>query len=167
MASKSDGYLDLSLDELLDTLVLNQPRTKEGLREELAKLCRGAEDADLILHSFRDNELLRIGVCDILGKATLSATTGALSDLAETILSQIADLELPRLAQRFGLPHLTDGPRHGQESRWVLLGLGKLGQSGCGEHLELGRAKRFRGTANPRDGPLEARRITIQPLVPA
>jgi [glutamine synthetase] adenylyltransferase / [glutamine synthetase]-adenylyl-L-tyrosine phosphorylase len=115
------------IDELLDTLVLNQPRTKEELRDELGELCHGAEDVDVILHSFRDNELLRIGVCDILGRETLQATTGALSDLAETILSQIADLEFPKLVQRFGLPHLADGPDQGQPSRWVLLGLGKFG----------------------------------------
>ena len=46
-------------------------------------------------------------------------------------------------------------------------GLGELGQRGGGQHLELGRSERLRGTANPRDGPLEGRRITIQPLVPA
>jgi glutamate-ammonia-ligase adenylyltransferase len=115
------------IDELLDTLVLNQPRTKEQLREELAELCRGAADVDLILHSFRDKELLRIGVYDILGKDPLQATTAALSDLAETILGQIADLELPRLVQRFGMPSLAEGARAGAASRFVLLGLGKLG----------------------------------------
>jgi glutamate-ammonia-ligase adenylyltransferase len=115
------------IDELLDTLVLNQPRTKEELHEDLAELCRGAAEVDLILHSFRDNELLRIGVFDILGKDTLEATTAALSDLAETILAQIADLELPRLVQRFGVPCLAEGPRARQAARYVLLGLGKLG----------------------------------------
>ncbi len=115
------------IDELLDSLVLNQPRTKDQLRAELADLCRGAEDTDLILHSFRDKELLRIGVYDILGKDTLQTTLSGLSDLAETILAQIAELEFPPLARRFGLPYLSEGPRTGQLSRYVLLGLGKLG----------------------------------------
>src|SRR5207249_9622819 len=52
------------IDEVLDSLVLNQPRTPEELRQELSELCRGAADADPILHSFRDKELLRIGVRD-------------------------------------------------------------------------------------------------------
>ena len=56
------------IDELLDSLVLNQPRTADELRAELADLCRGAADPDPILHSFQDKELLRIGVRDILGK---------------------------------------------------------------------------------------------------
>jgi hypothetical protein len=56
------------VDELLDSLVLNQPRTYQELRDELVQLCHGADDPDPILHSFKDKELLRIGVRDILGK---------------------------------------------------------------------------------------------------
>ena len=50
------------IDELLDSLVLNQPRAAGELRAELAELCRGATDLEPILHSFQDKELLRIGV---------------------------------------------------------------------------------------------------------
>src|SRR5207247_5078249 len=92
------------IDELLDSLVLNQPRTAEELRQELAELCRGASEPDPILHSFQDKELLRIGVRDILGKDTIQATTAALSDLAETLLVQIALLQEPALAKRFRVP---------------------------------------------------------------
>ena len=59
------------IDELLDSLVLNQPRDAEELRRELSDLCKGAADPEPILHSFQDKELLRIGVRDILGKDTL------------------------------------------------------------------------------------------------
>ena len=59
------------IDELLDSLVLNQPRTAGGAAQELTELCRGAADPDPILHSFQDKELLRIGVRDILGKDTI------------------------------------------------------------------------------------------------
>jgi glutamate-ammonia-ligase adenylyltransferase len=125
------------IDELLDSLVLNQPRTAEELRQELADLCRGAADPDPILHSFQDKELLRIGVRDILGKDTVQATTASLSDLAETILVQIARLQKPPLLRRFGLPYLTEGPRAGQPSRYVLLGLGKLGGQELSYHSDL------------------------------
>src|SRR5207245_5766871 len=110
-------------DELLDSLVLNQPRTAEELRAELAELCRGAADVDPILHSFQDKELLRIGVGDILGKDSIQATTVFLSDLAETILAQIVKLQEPPLTQRFGVPFLEGG----RAARYALLGLGKLG----------------------------------------
>jgi [glutamine synthetase] adenylyltransferase / [glutamine synthetase]-adenylyl-L-tyrosine phosphorylase len=115
------------IDELLDSLVLNQPRNLADLRQELADLCRNADDPDLILHSFQDKELLRIGVRDILGKDDIQATTAALSDLAQTILGQIADLQRGPMTRRYGEPYLVDGPRTGQGTRHALLGLGKLG----------------------------------------
>ena len=71
----------------------------------MADLCRGAADLEPILHSFQDKELLRIGVRDILGKDTIRETTAALSDLAETILVQIAALQEAPLAKRFGVPY--------------------------------------------------------------
>src|SRR5262249_33067229 len=117
------------IDDLLDSLVLNQPRTAQELRDELTDLCKGAADPDPILHSFQDKELLRIAVRDILGKDSIRETTAALSDLAETILVQIARLQEPALTKRFGIPMLTangEMTRHGA-ARFVLLALGKLG----------------------------------------
>jgi glutamate-ammonia-ligase adenylyltransferase len=125
------------IDELLDSLVLNQPRTIEELRSELADLCRGADDPDLILHSFQDKESLRIGVRDILGKDSTRLSTAALSDLAETILAQVATLQYGPLEKRLGTPLLTDGPRAGQRCRFVLLALGKLGGRELTYHSDL------------------------------
>jgi [glutamine synthetase] adenylyltransferase / [glutamine synthetase]-adenylyl-L-tyrosine phosphorylase len=125
------------IDELLDTLVLNQPRTAEELRAELANLCRGAADLEPILHSFQDKELLRIGVRDVLGKDSIQETTAALSDLAETILVQIAAVQYPPLEKRFGVPYLAEGERAGQPSRFALLALGKLGGRELNYHSDL------------------------------
>ncbi|HZU38795.1 MAG TPA: bifunctional [glutamate--ammonia ligase]-adenylyl-L-tyrosine phosphorylase/[glutamate--ammonia-ligase] adenylyltransferase, partial [Gemmataceae bacterium] len=124
------------IDELLDSLVLNQPRTADELRAELADLCRGAADPEPILHSFQDKELLRIGVRDILGKDTIRETTAALSDLAETILVQIAGMQEPALRKRFGVPYLdADGAQ--LPSRYAILGLGKLGGRELSYHSDL------------------------------
>lgn len=125
------------IDELLDSLVLNQPRTAEELSAELAELCRGASDLDPILHSFQDTELVRIGVRDILGKDTIRGTTAALSDLAETILVQIAQTQEPIVHKRFGEAYLAEGPRAGKPSRYVLLALGKLGGRELSYHSDL------------------------------
>jgi glutamate-ammonia-ligase adenylyltransferase len=125
------------IDELLDSLVLNQPRTALELLVELAELCKGAADPDPILHSFQKKELLRIGVRDILGKDTAEETAFALSDLAETILRQIADLQYGPLEKRFGVPYLSVGARAGQPSRHVLLALGKLGGRELSYHSDL------------------------------
>lgn len=127
-------------DELLDSLVLNQPRTAEELRAELAELCRGAADVDPILHSFQDNELLRIGVRDILGKDSIQNTTAFLSDLAETILQRIAQLQEAPLTQRFGVPYLAPPVSplfEGGVSRYALLALGKLGGRELTYHSDL------------------------------
>jgi glutamate-ammonia-ligase adenylyltransferase len=125
------------IDELLDSLVLNQPRTAAELRQELADLCHGASDPDPILHSFQDKELLRIGVRDILGKDTIQGTTAALSDLAETLLVQLTHLQEPALAKRFGVPYLDEGARKGEPSRSALLALGKLGGREMSYHSDL------------------------------
>jgi glutamate-ammonia-ligase adenylyltransferase len=125
------------IDELLDSLVLNQPRTAAELRREVTELCRGAADPELILHSFQDKELLRIGVRDILDKDTIQGTTAALSELAETILSQIALLQEPPLVKRFGIPYLAPSEGTGQASRYALLGLGKLGGWEMSYHSDL------------------------------
>ncbi len=125
------------VDELLDSLVLNQPREIEGLQRELRELCRGPLDPVPILHSFRDKELLRIGVRDILGKDTVRETTAALSDLAETILTQIASMPYEPLIRRFGVPYIADGERAGGISRYALLGLGKLGGREMSYHSDL------------------------------
>jgi glutamate-ammonia-ligase adenylyltransferase len=125
------------IDELLDSLVLNQPRTADELRVELAELCRRAADLDPILHSFQDTELLRIGVRDVLGKDSVRQTSAALSDLAETILVQIAATQEPQIRKRFGVAYLNEGPRVNQPSRYVLLALGKLGGRELTYHSDL------------------------------
>ena len=89
-------------DELLDSLVLNQPRTAEELQAELTELLRGATDPDPILHSFQDKEFLRIGVGDLLGKADVRQTTAALSDVADTVLNQVVELVEPGVRDKFG-----------------------------------------------------------------
>jgi glutamate-ammonia-ligase adenylyltransferase len=120
------------IDELLDSLVLNQPRTAEELRLELAELCRGASEPEPILHSFQDKEFLRIGVGDLLGKATIQQTTAALSDVAQTLLNQVVDLVEPDVLHKWGKPQGPAGT-----CRYALLGLGKLGGRELSYHSDL------------------------------
>jgi glutamate-ammonia-ligase adenylyltransferase len=137
------------IDELLDTLVLNQPRTAKELRDELKELCRGvsvaggpsssdgrtrAPSLEPVLRSFQDEGLLRIGVRDILGKDDIRATTAALSDLAETILSQLATLLYPPMEKRYGVPYRGET---GSRARYALLGLGKFGGGELNYHSDL------------------------------
>ena len=117
------------IDELLDSLVLNQPRTAEDLRSELTELCRGANDPEPILHSFQDKEFLRIGVGDLLGKADVRVTTAALSDVADTLLNRVVELVEPSVRDKLGSPT--------EQCRYALLGLGKLGGREISYHSDL------------------------------
>lgn len=115
------------VDELLDSLVLDQPRTAAELRTELAELLRGATDPDPIFHSFQDKEFLRIGVGDLLGKAEVRATTAALSDVADTVLGEIVARVEPAVSAKFGKPRCP----------FALVGLGKLGGREISYHSDL------------------------------
>lgn len=116
------------VDELLDSLVLNQARTAAELHDELAELLRGATDPEPILHSFQDKELLRIGVADLLGKTPIQETTAALSDLAETMLNAVCDSVELSVQNRLGKP---------SDPRYVIVGLGKLGGREISYHSDL------------------------------
>ncbi len=120
-------------DQLLDSLMLDQPRTAAELAAELRELLRAASDPGPILRSFQDDEFLRIGVRDLLGKATIRETTAALSDVADTILDAVFDLAEPAGWARLGRPALPDGG----PCRYALLGLGKLGGREISYHSDL------------------------------
>jgi glutamate-ammonia-ligase adenylyltransferase len=122
------------IDELLDSLVLNQPRNRVELQAELDELCKGATDLDPILHSFQDKELLRIGVRDVLGKDSIQETTAALSDVAETVLAQLVCPQKGPLVRRYGMPAVE---ATGQPCRFAILALGKLGAREMNYHSDL------------------------------
>ena len=128
------------IDDLLDSLILDQQRTIEELRAELRELGRGVEQQaaiEPIWRSFQDKELLRIGVRDLLGKDDVRSTTAALSDLAEALLADVALRQEPALFARLGVPVLVEGLRRGQNCRYVLLALGKLGGREMSYHSDL------------------------------
>ena len=121
------------IDELLDTLILDQRRTPEELRAELSELLRGANDPDPILHSFQDKELLRVGVRDLLGKDDLRETTAAISDIATTLLNGVFDFTEAQLLAKHGTPYTPDGT----PCDYAVAALGKLGGREIGYHSDL------------------------------
>jgi glutamate-ammonia-ligase adenylyltransferase len=125
------------LDGLMDSLVLDRLPTYDSLQATLAELCRGAEDLDPILHSFKNDQQIRVGVRDVLGKEDVLATTGALSDIAQTCLTQIAAWEYQRLATRFGEPVVGEGPRAGERAEMAILAMGKFGGREMNYHSDL------------------------------
>ena len=92
------------IDELMDSLLVEHLPTLAMLEQTLAELCRGAEDLDPILHSFKNAQHLRVGVRDVLGKDDIRSTHAALADIAEACLKQIAASEYAKLVEKFGEP---------------------------------------------------------------
>ncbi len=115
------------LDELLDSLLLDKLPTPDVLDATLADMCRGAEDIDPALHSFKNAQQLRVGVRDILGKERIEATTGALSDIAQTCLTQIARSEYGRLVAKLGEPTVGNDDGAGRPCELAIVALGKFG----------------------------------------
>ncbi len=121
------------IDELMDSLVADRPQSSHAIKAELAELCKGAEDLAPILLSFRNEEWVRIGLRDILGREPIRDVTRELADVAEAIVSQVARDQWDRRAARFGTPRRSDGRR----SRWAIIGLGKLGGRELNYHSDL------------------------------
>jgi glutamate-ammonia-ligase adenylyltransferase len=125
------------IDGLMDSLVLDKLPAREPLQRRLDELCRSAEDLDPILHSFKNDQQLCVGVRDILGKEDILAVTGALSDIAECCLEQIAGREFEKLVVKFGRPTIAEGPRRGHPCELVILAMGKLGGREMNYHSDL------------------------------
>ena len=114
------------LDELMDGLVLDRLPDLAFLDATLTELCRGAENLDPILHSFKNAQQLRVGVRDILGKERIEAISGALSDIAQACLERITQEEFARLAAKLGEPMVeVDGELRPCEL--ITLAMGKFG----------------------------------------
>jgi glutamate-ammonia-ligase adenylyltransferase len=125
------------LDGLMDSLVLDKLPARDALGQTLAELTHAAEDMDPILHSFKNDQQLRVGVRDLLGKEDAQATQAALTVIAEACLEQIAAREYERLAAKFGRPRVEDGLRAGQPCEMAILGMGKFGGQEMNYHSDL------------------------------
>ena len=121
------------IDELLDSLMLNRLPTEQQLGLMLYELCRGAEDIEPIIHSFKNARHLNVGVRDILGKESITDTHRALSDIADVCLHQTVEWHYVRLIKRFGVPTKSDG----QACRFGVVALGKLGAREPNYHSDV------------------------------
>src|SRR6056297_646364 len=121
------------IDDLVDSLVLGRLPQADELERASIDLCRGAEDIDPILRSFKNASHLRIGIRDVLGKADITETHAALAGTAEACLRRVAAFEHESLAQRCGDPV----DEQGNPIQIIMLGLGKLGAAEPNYHSDL------------------------------
>lgn len=148
------------IDSLMDSLVLDKLPTQESMRRRLDDLCYAAEDIDPILYSFKNDQQLCVGVRDILGKEDVQATTGALSDIAEACVGQIAAREYQRLVARFGQPQVVDGRHSPRACRMVILALGKFGGREMNYHSDLDVIFLYEADGNTATGESPGRQTT-------
>ncbi|HBO45738.1 MAG TPA: bifunctional [glutamate--ammonia ligase]-adenylyl-L-tyrosine phosphorylase/[glutamate--ammonia-ligase] adenylyltransferase [Planctomycetaceae bacterium] len=129
-------------DELMDSLVLDRLPSPESLKASLAELCQSAENVDPILHSFKIDQKLRVGVRDLLGKEDIQSTAAALSAIAEACLTRVAEHEYKQLIGKFGRPTIVreaDGSsdRAARPCEPIILALGKFGGREMNYHSDL------------------------------
>jgi glutamate-ammonia-ligase adenylyltransferase len=121
------------IDELLDSLMLGRLPTENQLSKMLDDLCRGAEQIDVIVQSFKNTMHLNVGVRDILGKENVTETHRALSDIADVCLQQMFQHHYNDLVKRYGVPTIA-----GKDvCRFGVLALGKLGSREPNYHSDV------------------------------
>ena len=97
------------IDELIDSLVMDQLPSAARIDAHSIELCRGAEDVPLILRGLKTSSLLTIGVRDMLGKDSIAATLTALSDVAVACIRRTAEDCMTRWSEAYGDPVHEDG----------------------------------------------------------
>lgn len=139
------------VDELVDSLMLGRLPSENHLSRLLAELCRGAQEIDAIVRSFKNAMHLSIGVRDILGKESISETHRTLAIVADVCLQQLIEFHYNALVQRYGEPTL-DG---GRPCSLAVLALGKLGNREPNYHSDITTLFLYEGSGATRPiGPI-------------
>jgi len=106
---------------LLDVRLLTRPRPRSEMRRDLSRLLRACTSYWMQLdrlRAFKQQEYLRITALDLLGKATLTETMRALSDLADVCADAALEASHRELAAQQGV-----AGEHG----FCILAMGKWG----------------------------------------
>ena len=120
----------LFFEWLLEPGVVRQPKGKEVLQDEARQVVAAARSLDGkwgALRRLKAQEILRIGLQDLVGRQTLAGITEELSNLADVVLETAYQVCQAELCQRHGVPQVADELGHALECPFVILGLGKLG----------------------------------------
>ena len=115
---------------LLEPGVLHRPKSKEDLAQEARQVVAAAPTPErkwTALRRYKSQEILRIGLQDLVGRQNLVGITEELSNLADTILGTGYELCRSDLVRRHGAPQLAGEADRGGECAFVILGMGKLG----------------------------------------
>lgn len=109
---------------------LEENITKRVLAKEFAHALNSLKSKERkieMLCVLKHKELLRIGVRDLLVKASLEETTSSLSILAEVILETVLKISVEELGKKYGKPALKKRTGKRNKGGFVVLAMGKLG----------------------------------------
>lgn len=121
------------LRDLVDLDFLRRARRKEELlRQAEQRIDPLVQQSDITgsfreLREFKQRETLRIAVRDLARMSDLSTVTRELSDLADVCLEWVYQLCWRNLRSRFGQPFHQDADGSWRETKFCVIGLGKLG----------------------------------------
>jgi glutamate-ammonia-ligase adenylyltransferase len=131
------------LDELLDPRTLYLPPEKKemkiGLRQRLAQT--PLDDLEYQIEQlciFKQVNVLRVASADVTGTLPLMKVSDYLSDIAESILSEVVDLAWNHLVAKHGAPVCRLGDKNCGQG-FAVIAYGKLGglELGYGSDLDL------------------------------
>ncbi len=121
---------DESLKAVIGPDYLSQPAGKTELSRKLGTMLQG-ETSDQgffrVLRLFRKQEILRIGLRDLLNKADLQETVTDLSDLAEVCLQKAYTWADAALTKRYGRPVIKSPDGTSTIAGFAVIAMGKLG----------------------------------------
>ena len=109
---------------------LAHPAGASALAARLDALFRDAgtdKEVFRALRAFRRQEMLRIGLRDLLGTADLQETVTDLSDLAETCLRKACEWADGELRKRYGRPMVLNEDGTTRAAGFAVIAMGKLG----------------------------------------
>ncbi|MFQ5839701.1 MAG: bifunctional [glutamate--ammonia ligase]-adenylyl-L-tyrosine phosphorylase/[glutamate--ammonia-ligase] adenylyltransferase [Candidatus Methylomirabilales bacterium] len=115
---------------LLEPGVLRRPKLKADLDQDLRRLVgrvQGIPRQWQVLRRFKRQEILRVGLQDLLGNQDLGGITLELSNLAEVTLQRATEVCEQELRRRHGIPELRQGEGSPRPCPFTVIGMGKLG----------------------------------------
>ena len=134
-----DDFLRMQYENLFpvvtDVAALSKPKPADQLRSELTTALRGSSWRDA-LNEFKDREMFRIDMRDILGQTgSFDVFSAELTDLVEVVLGAAIEKVARELNAQYGMPQ----DEAGAPARLALAALGKCGgrELGFASDIEL------------------------------
>jgi len=115
---------------LLEPGVVHRAKSREELAEEAQRVTAIGSTPDrkwTALRRYKSQEILRIGIQDLVGRQNVVGITEELSNLADVCLEVAYRFCRGDLVRRHGVPRIESESDRPRECPFVILGMGKLG----------------------------------------